>query len=831
MKETRSIKWGLGIEHEVRLRFQKNIYEFSNEFSSKFFPQELVRTLKDTSGYIFLNSYQLLYFFRKCEVFQLKHFFQYAKTDKEKEYANEIVILYDLYKKAKNGERYPLQNPLYFKRETDIHTFSNNFKKIKFYIEMYSLYHYPLLFFNIHHSEQPRNNILLESIWDYLFELENIDDNSVYSQFSNNFEKLYNGEFNEEYKDKLMTLINENLIGNCTVDFYTDDISDNVELIIRLEGVQYNNSGIMKRLELSDITKLESIWVRVIKNMIENTKMDLLKNEKEEVLKNLYYMYAYNVPEIDWSAESTMLEFITKNYKSLSFENAHKELMNFENSFFKLIESIPVFKKFVNVFGGITYHNNGSISSSIEVYDIVSFDFKLLNEDYTGSYHIWITPPYRPDTSVKTFAEECATLANKFQLIEPLIAAHFTSPSYSIIGDEGKLARTSYRQFIGKFSNYGTADTSFLMGTPTHKITKYYLNEDDLINSVKGGTSNAIYAYFEGPVYRKDGKQVFNYDKLEQRFLTSKIYEKYSMGNSNSHPPQNLRDYYSLVFEKSKIRPLENTLQLGPDVRTKMYPELMYPLDEEWKREYYLKDGKIIEVYVNYYTQEISFVPVYDKEEYKKLKNSERIGIELRVFDHFPTVQLEQILRILACLDYQSYLKHYKVTAENMYIHQQWWHDEMSKVILNGFEYKPSYTYLKNISKEFGLSELRLNKDIKNQYKEEKETYTEIVLSKIYRRLNSKYTNSELYRKLQFGKKTKVIDFKNLNKKAWFDIFTFYLLQNPDIHKKLWDKSKLNNKNIMENLGNKYKQNIQRIKNYFENIHKKNKNKNKNNKN
>jgi hypothetical protein len=196
------------------------------------------------------------------------------------------------------------------------------------------------------------------------------------------------------------------------------------------------------------------------------------------------------------------------HYKNNSFEFQFDELLHFEKTFFFIINQLPIVKKFSSVLGEVCYHQIGSVGDSIEINDLVSFDYHIIQSDYTGSYHIWITPPYHPKTSTKRFNEECATLANKFQLIEPLIAAHFTSPSMEAFGDDRSIPRSSLRQFVGKFSNYGTADISFLMGAPTHQISKYFIHEKDLIDAIKEGKQNAIYAFIETPVYNQNGKPI-----------------------------------------------------------------------------------------------------------------------------------------------------------------------------------------------------------------------------------------------------------------------------------------------------------------------------------
>jgi hypothetical protein len=793
--------WGLGIEHEMRVRFEKGFYQFSKDFTSSFFPSMMIETLQNSSGYIFVNSKILLFYFFFMEVFLCKHYFQYAKTKEEKKYANEIVIMYDLYQKAKAKEMFPLDNPLYFERTNHIEKIERNIKFVYFYIQIYCLYHYPLCFFDFIYRQNTNDNIHFMTLWDYPYQIENIMDKQQFDQMMTDFTSFYQGDFYKSYQDKVGKLLEENIIYQADAEFgqmyhqmiFSDYHEDNM------------NS---KRMQMNDVDSMIKRYSHILRTMID-TPLQIEIEDKVTWYQTLYELYYHSIPKGDFSYRTEAIEFITVHYKNRSFEEMHQEICNYEDTFFKVLNHLPIFKKYVDIFGPLTYHQIGSVSESIEIHDIVSFDYHVIDEDYTGSYHIWITPPYLPQTTPERFMEECATLANKFQLIEPLIAGHFTSPSIEAFGDDGKLARTSLRQFVGAYSNYGTADISFLMGAPTHQISKYFIHEKDLIDAIKEGKQNAIYAFIETPVYNQNGKPILNYEKLEERVLTSNLYKHFRAGNVNSKPPP-IQDYYTLVFQKSKIRPIDNYLQLGPDIRTKNYYLMMSPLAEGWVKEYYKKEDKFIEVYVNYMTQQISSVPVYDKEKHKMFMKDERMGIELRVFDHFPTVHLQQILRVLSCLTYQSFAKPYEVTSKNMYIHQEFWHHEMSKVILQGFEYKPDSMYVKNIVKEFGLTPIKWSK-YKNTL--EKKTYTQILLEIIYRRLNKRYENIPLYKKLKFENAS--YTFESMNKKAWYQIFTEFLMKNPSVYRNLKDKKKIKKEEILKILGSKYKYNVERVKKFI----------------
>ena len=78
-------KWGLGIEHEMRVRFKNNISEL---------PKNIQDTLFSSvkNEYIFLDSKTLLYYFRIHELIIMKDFEKYATTQDEKIYLKNIAL-------------------------------------------------------------------------------------------------------------------------------------------------------------------------------------------------------------------------------------------------------------------------------------------------------------------------------------------------------------------------------------------------------------------------------------------------------------------------------------------------------------------------------------------------------------------------------------------------------------------------------------------------------------------------------------------------------------------------------------------------------------------
>jgi hypothetical protein len=150
----------------------------------------------------------------------------------------------------------------------------------------------------------------------------------------------------------------------------------------------------------------------------------------------------------------------------------------------------------------------------------------------------------------------------------------------------------------------------------------------------------------------------------------------------------------------------------------------------------------------------------------------------------------------------------------------------MFNVMKNGYKYKVQTPYIHAIEKEFGIE---IERGI---------TYnTENIMQELYYKLSRKYARTRknsLFNKMKFNK---LILFENFNKKAWAEIIKYYFNENPHLLEKLTylntnksatnktATSKLNKKsnkkvkqNIAEILGNKFNYDVNKIKNYINEI-------------
>jgi hypothetical protein len=778
-------KWGIGIEHEMRIRFNTNLSELPKDIYDKYFNNV-------SSQYLFIDSEILLYYFDLYEVNLMINSQQYIKNNDTDIYFDKLKMKKEISILAKNKIDFPLKDKKFFdlenKKELSI-------EFLNYYILIYTLYNAPLLFFTY-----STNNINFSI-------KELIDNNNISESLDDKLTYLYNGT----YEKKIY-----NYLQNNSKNSYTIQYSYNTIKIIFLNNknnknnkYNTNNTYLLKFINNLDL------YIKNIREIFDN---ELIVDDigYDKFYKNLYTLYNNKIPHIDSTKNTNSIEFKTIHYENMNYEDVLNNLIDLEQTFFYTINNFPIFKKLKDTFGEFIYHNIGSAKNTISVYDIFNFNYYKIPEDYTGSYHIWITLPYsnsdRDETSMKKFIENHVNLANKLQLLEPILAAHYTSPSYNSL--DNNVSKSSLRQFINPFANYGTSDITLLYGAKKHFVEYYFLSEEDIYNNVPFMPSGKKY---EIQIYNNNGKNILNYNKLSSRIITNNIFMPIESGNIESDMNINIQNYFTKVFEKTKIKPIMNNnndhtihenalfLELGADIRSKKLNEYFYPLDKEWERCFLMKKNKLIEVYYNKDLQQISYERVYDKEVHKK-KLSQRVGIEFRILDHFPTKYLDQLLGVLVPIVLDSCKDIKKIQFKNTYVAKQFWHDEMFNIITNGYEYVPGIKYLNALEKEFNIV-----------FDNKKNVNTETILRELYIKM-SKNHKSHTYNKMKFHSK---INFINFNRKAWHEIIQYFFTAHPDLLKKITflNKNSKNN-NILDILERKYNRDLSKIKDYLENLEK-----------
>ena len=771
--------WGLGIEHEMRLRF-------SNKFDISNINDENIKTIYKKFGYVpeylFINSSLLLNMYNKYVTLLLKDY----KNNKEEIIGrnNESNNYNYLNKLINDKKEFPFNDIKFYnidnKEQTKdyLNYYFNNYKK-----------HFKFL--NLHFYFYNQDNYEIDYLTFYkICNNWNIINSMDLNNIQLHFNKLLNGNYEKEYikiLKKKLKILNFNIV----------EIENNYISI----KININN----KSLPLVDFKLLEKTLFNDKKNNHdENLFISKFKNNND-ILSLLNKLSINGIPHIDYSSKTEAIEFKTFEFKNKNYKNMLDDLINIENTFFAIVNEIPEFKNLVNKYGKITYHHTGSLNKTIVLNNLQN-NFSEILKDYAGSFHVWITIPYTSKDSPEIFINKHVNLANRLQLLEPIFASYFTSPDIESIGNNLSHSRTSLRQFLNNYAGYGTSDISLLYGIDKSNISEYYLSKEDVLNG------NKINVNLKKEIYYNDNI-IKNYDGLMNRSATSKNFKFLNYySNKNCNNNFHINDYIMQVFKNTKIRPLldsynETYLPLGADIRTSNMNKLFYPSVENNYQKIYILEDNIFNLY--YYDKTNKIItkkPKYNMKSYKKIMKDERIGIEFRIFDHFPTYNMIQFLAILAQIVSYTTINYNKLTKRELYINQQYWHDEMAKSMIKGFEYKLDNKYIKIIEKEFSIN---ISKNEKNQINGEDffNIFYEVMDKRLYK--------VKIYHKLKID--NKYFKFENFNKKVWTYNFLLYLKNNKDLINKLQTIIKSNNKveikkeNILKLFGNDFKYDIEKI--------------------
>ena len=131
------------------------------------------------------------------------------------------------------------------------------------------------------------------------------------------------------------------------------------------------------------------------------------------------------------------------------------------------------------------------------------------------------------------------------------------------------------------------------------------------------------------------------------------------------------------------------------------------------------------------------------------------MGIEFRIFDHFNSVFLDQILCILPYLIMECYDNQNIKDINDTFISKQFWHNEMYNVIVKGYKHNFSKNYVERLNKEFNIN-------MKN-----KKYSSDLLLEELYNSLKNKYSRLRKYKnllnKLKFNSN---VNFISLNEYA-----------------------------------------------------------------
>ena len=726
------VTWGLGIEHEFILKFQKKKL-INNNFYDLYLNSLLVNNL---NYFNHINFYQN----NKSFIKNNNYYEEYIKN------MENLIIVRGI---AIKNEKYPFDKKDFFNIITDesgknilYKLDDNTIGKLTTYLFYYVLYHQPILFFNYNFGGNEINcgNEINDSS---LILLESSDKEDLIKYNYDLFKNLFDNKEILDYKDKIYNNLNQKynlyrIYGNNTLFF------------------KKNENGKIK--DKKDLNNLIYNKVKSIKKFIFN---DIKFNAN--IIENIFYCYNNSIPVLDGSSSSYVLEMKTIDYKNLNYETTYKNFIKYENSFIEYITTIINY--YVKKYGTINYNSIGSRKESIELVDIFNeynedLSYRVLqNEDYTGSYHIWITIPYNDEISKSKFLNMHANLANKLQLLEPILACNFSSPSYDIKYNKNYPLKMSLRHILNNYSNYGTTDVSLINGSDYTNISEIFFDKKEV-------TIEKIVKQ-KKKVYNKNNTLIKNYDALDRRFYTNNINNFMTQKILNSKNIE-IKSFYELLFKNKNLsfkefqkifikeenkRRKPREIDLGSDIRTRPNNYMMNPLDDNFKKVYYPNNNKYYEYYLdkkgNLYNTRI-----YDKDKYKNYLKEERIGIEFRILDHFPTIYLDQILSIIQFLVLESYNTYPIKSIYDTYVSEQFWHNEMFNVIINGYKHNYSKKYINKINKEFNIN-------IKF-----KKFTSDLLLEEIFHAFDNKYSKLRKYKKL--------LDKLKFNSKILFISFNEY---------------------------------------------------------
>ena len=186
--------WGLGIEHEMKLKFQNK------------------KLLGDGYFNYYIDSL-LLYGLNKFN--QVNYYQKYHKKSSKNiisnDYHKKMNIQIMLRKKAFKKENFPFEDSKLFQISEDIFEEKKSYKikknteeNLKFYIENYILYHQPQLFFNLREEEQA--TYVYTNLVDNLQLIKSFQDKKECLYFYYDLiKKIKNETYLQEYKKRIET--------------------------------------------------------------------------------------------------------------------------------------------------------------------------------------------------------------------------------------------------------------------------------------------------------------------------------------------------------------------------------------------------------------------------------------------------------------------------------------------------------------------------------------------------------------------------------------------------------------------------------------------------
>jgi hypothetical protein len=350
----------------------------------------------------------------------------------------------------------------------------------------------------------------------------------------------------------------------------------------------------------------------------ENNKTILTKYE-QNFLKNLEpFEYGgrpscSQIPRIPIN----MVEITTTNYKNRTITSLVNELIKKEDTFLRILNKNKNTKQKVKIYGQLKQYPYGHIKkckvplipTHLRKYYHYMKDDKLVTSDYTGSYHLTITLPYKKNITLKKFINMHQEFGRQIQWIEPLLICAFFSPDLNSIGDGDKYTEGSYRVMNTGWGNFAGSDVRTL----EEKNIDRYANIDSK--------------------WRK---------KLQKFQKELSKCEKGKLSSDLRTISLNFKTTYNKILQRNQ----------------KLYKEAI------------MKKGQ---------------------------------GIEIRIFDHFPTQYIKNLLQIIIIIADNSFYTTYDKNAEHVY-NNKTWIKTMQNIMIQGWNSSISEEYINLLKKILDIS-------------------------------------------------------------------------------------------------------------------------------
>jgi len=175
-----------------------------------------------------------------------------------------------------------------------------------------------------------------------------------------------------------------------------------------------------------------------------------------------------SVPGV-WASKERMPEFITGTPISTIGKNERKmfdytsELKKKEDDYLNIMTHHidKYLQKKMSVYGHLMEAPFG-MNSYIKLpsnYKSANYKFrKGKYKDYTGSYHVTLTLPYKKDMKLKKFIDQHANFANMVQWLEPLMLTAYFSADDRSMGTQKVKAKGSFRVMRVGWGNFAGSD-------------------------------------------------------------------------------------------------------------------------------------------------------------------------------------------------------------------------------------------------------------------------------------------------------------------------------------------------------------------------------------